>query len=350
MPIAWFRAATSLAEGYRLRSSLLMALALPWAVVAQTAVPLWPKGAPDAKGTAVTDIPTLTPFTASKPNGAAMVVLPGGGYSDLVMDKEGEAPAKWLAGIGVSAFVLKYRLGSNGYRHPVEMWDAQRALRWVRANAKRFRVDPARVGIMGFSAGGHLASTASTHFDSGNPQAADTVDRQSCKPDWSILVYPVITMDPSFTHTRSRDQLLGPSPTQQMLDSLSSEKQVTSKTPPAFLIHAKDDLNVPFKNSQVYYDSLLKHGVPAELKLFDKGGHGFGLGTGNATLGTWPGLTATWMEKLGFFKEGSTGIPYRPSSGPARARTGFSGEEDRISRVRFRFRSAILDATGRNLP
>lgn len=288
----------------------------------QTEILLWPGGAPGAKGTAAADKPTITPYPAAKPNGAAVVVFPGGGYTGLASDHEGLQPAKWLNSLGVSAFVVKYRLGSAGYRHPIEMGDGQRALRWVRANAVRYGVDPRRVGVLGFSAGGHMAATVSTHWDSGAPGAADSVDRKGCRPDWSILAYPVITMDASFTHMGSRDNLLGSAPSQKLVDSLSNEKQVTSTTPPAFLFHAKDDNVVPVKNAQAYYDSLGKRGVERVLKLYDKGGHGFGLADGlggapnNATLATWPGLAAAWMEERGWFTSASTGTsrPWAPMS------------------------------------
>jgi acetyl esterase/lipase len=237
-----------------------------------------------------------------------LVIFPGGGYGFLSMENEGSSPAKVFNNSGITCFVVKYRLGPT-YHHPVEMWDGQRAVRWVRANAAKYKIDPDRVGVLGFSAGGHMASTVSTHYDAGNPAAADTVDRQSCRPDWSVLAYPVITMDASFTHSGSRTNLLGDNPTQKMVDSLSNEKQVTSKTPPAFLFHAKDDGAVPVKNSQAYHDSLAKRGVATELKLYDKGGHGFGLADGKGgtpndpVLATWPGLARAWMDKQGYFQK-----------------------------------------------
>ena len=289
----------------------------------QTEILLWPGGAPGAKGTAAADKPTITPYPAANPNGAAVVVFPGGGYVDLASNHEGLQPAKWLNSLGVTAFVVKYRLGSVGYRHPIEMGDGQRAMRWVRANAGKYGIDPRRVGVLGFSAGGHMAATVSTHWDSGSPGAADSVDRKGCRPDWSILAYPVITMDASFTHMGSRDNLLGKTPSQQLVDSLSNEKQVTSTTPPAFLFHAKDDNIVPVKNAQAYYDSLGKRGVERVLKLYDKGGHGFGLGDGvgggakDATLATWPGLAAAWMESQGWFKPASTAMSRGPAPLPA---------------------------------
>ncbi|MDB5105447.1 MAG: axeA 7 [Fibrobacteres bacterium] len=326
-------------------------LILPLAATAQVEALLWPGGAPGAKGTAAVDKPTITPYpvAAGKGNGAAVVVFPGGGYTGLAMDHEGLQPAKWLNTLGVSAFVVKYRLGSAGYRHPIEMWDGQRAVRWVRSHARQYGIDPKRVGVLGFSAGGHLASTVSTHYDSGNAAAADSIDRQGCRPDWSLLGYPVITMDAAFTHGGSRLALLGDAPSQILIDSLSNEKQVTSKTPPAFLLHAKDDNAVPVRNSQAYYDSLKRRGVAAELKLYEKGGHGFGLadGVGGAPndpiLATWPALAAAWMDKQGFFK---TATSLRRPMASLEARR----DQDAVRGFGFRAETGewgFIDAAGR---
>lgn len=313
---------------------------------------LWPSGAPGAKGTAAVDKPSITPYPAvAKANGAAVVIFPGGGYGGLAMDHEGKQPALWLNSLGVSAFVVKYRLGSAGYRHPIEMGDGQRALRWVRANAAKYGIDPKRVGVLGFSAGGHMASTVSTHYDDGNAAAADTIDRKGCRPDFSILAYPVITMDKSFTHMGSRENLLGTAPSQALVDSLSNEKQVTARTPPAFLFHSTDDGVVPIKNAYAYRDSLAKRGVANELKVYATGGHGYGMADGkggapaNAELNTWTGLAAKWMEAQGFFKQAvSVAAP------PARARaaaipggpTGFRRPGDPSGEA--------SDALGRGLP
>jgi acetyl esterase/lipase len=278
-----------------------------------TAILLWPNGAPRATGTDSTDKPAIMPFPAAQPNGAAAVIFPGGGYQRLAFEKEGNASALWLSKLGVAAFVVRSRLGMK-YHHPVEMWDAQRAIRWVRAHAAQYGIDTARVGVVGFSAGGHLAATVSTHFDAGNPAATDSVDRQSCRPAFSVLGYPVITMDASFTHQSSRDYLLGPNPSQAVVDSLSNEKWVTAQTPPAFLFHATDDHTVPIKNSQVYHDSLVKRGVTASLMKFDHGGHGFGLADGKASspndpvLHTWCDSSVKWLDKLGFFKPATISV------------------------------------------
>jgi acetyl esterase/lipase len=293
----------------------LLIFLLACGVRAQSAeVLLWPNGAPRATGTDPADKPAITPFPAAKPNGAAVVIFPGGGYEHLATDKEGSQPAQWLAKLGISAFVVRYRLGSDGYHHPVEMWDAQRALRWVRAHAARYGIDTARVGVLGFSAGGHLASTVSTHFDAGNPAAPDSIDRYGCRPAFSLLGYPVITMDLSFTHKGSRDNLLGTRSSQALVDSLSNEKQVTARTPPAFLFHAVTDNTVPIRNSQAYHDSLAKRGVPASLMKFDHGGHGFGMADGKAgspndpVLHAWCDSSVRWLDKLGFLKPASVAL------------------------------------------
>jgi acetyl esterase/lipase len=290
---------------------------------------LWPKGAPLANGTistgtAPTDKPSITPYPATHPNGAAVVVFPGGAYVSLATTYEGATPAQWLASKGISGFMVKYRLGSNGYRHPVEMWDGQRAIRWVKAHAAEYGIDTGRIGVLGFSAGGHLASTVSTHYDGGNPAAADSVDRQGCKPAFSILGYPVITMQSSFTHAQSRDNLLGTNPGQALIDSLSSEKQVDDKTPPAFLFHAADDGAVPIKNPQSYYDSLLKHRIPASFMKFDHGGHGFGMADGKGgavndpVLHAWCDSSLKWLDKQGFLAPKPTSLAApRAGSAPA---------------------------------
>lgn len=321
-----------IAEGWAPAMSLFICLLACGARAQYAQIPLWPNGAPRATGSDSTDKPAIMPFPAAQPNGAAIVIFPGGGYEHLASDKEGSFPAQWLSKLGIAAFVVRYRLGSSGYHHPVEMWDAQRAIRWVRAHAAQYRIDTARVGVLGFSAGGHLASTVSTHFDAGNPAAADTIDRQGCRPAFSILGYPVITMDASFTHMGSRDNLLGTHPNQGLVDSLSNEKQVTARTPPAFLFHAITDNTVPVKNSQAYYDSLLKRGVPASLMKFDHGGHGFGMADGKAgspndpVLHAWCDSSVKWMDKQGFFKPAAVSL----ASPPAQSRARQSGPLLRI--------------------
>jgi acetyl esterase/lipase len=268
---------------------------------------LWPNGAPGALNTSDSAMPSVTLFPAplDKTNGAAVVICPGGGYSHLATEKEGNQSALWLNTLGVSAYVLKYRLGPS-YHHPIEMGDAQRAMRWVRANAKRLNVDSKRVGIMGFSAGGHLASTVATHYDAGKANAIDSVDRFSCKPDFHLLIYPVITFIGPAAHAGSRGSLLGKDTSLASYESLSNERHVDAQTSPAFLVHGKDDATVLVANSQMYYDACLKAHVPAQLKLYDHGPHGFGLADGqggsvrDTILMTWPAIAAVWLKEQGF--------------------------------------------------
>ena len=287
---------------------------------AQTVELLWPKGAPGAKDTTAASKPSLTVYAADpkKAMGTSVVICPGGGYDHLAFEKEGTQVAKWFNTQGVAAFVLKYRV--SPYRHPIEMNDAKRAMRHVRANAKRYKIDPERIGIVGFSAGGHLASTVATHYDSGEPGAADTVDRQGCRPYFQVLVYPVITMEGPYAHGGSRQNLLGATPIAEDTWNLSNEKQVTAKTPAAFLVHAKDDPGVYLENSIFYYDSLLSHGVPAQTKFYDHGPHGFGLADGVAgapdlpDIKTWPSFCAIWMTDRGFLSP--TAFLRRPGARP----------------------------------
>jgi acetyl esterase/lipase len=271
-----------------------------------TEEPLWKGSAPGAQGTAPEDVPTLTRFLPApeRATGAAVVVAPGGGYTHLAMDHEGVVVARWLNSIGIAAFVLKYRLGPK-YHHPVELGDAQRALRTVRSRAAEWRVDPARIGILGFSAGGHLASSASTHFDAGDPRASDPIDRVSSRPDFSILIYPVITLEDPYAHRGSRENLLGKDADPALVWSLSSERQVTPKTPPTFLVHTSDDATVPVENSLMYYRALRAAGVPAELHVFETGPHGFGTAPGNPLLSQWPSLAESWMRQRGLLGGGA---------------------------------------------
>jgi acetyl esterase/lipase len=265
--------------------------------------PLWPDGAPGALGKEPKDIPTLTPFfpAPEKATGAVMVVLPGGGYGGLA-PHEGHDYALWLNEIGVTAFVLKYRLGSGGYRHPIELGDAARAVRLVRARAAEWKLDPKRVGIMGSSAGGHLASTLLTHFDAGNASAADTIDRQSSRPDLGVLCYPVITMGEK-THQGSKNNLLGNNPAPELVKLLSNELQVTKDTPPTFLFHTAEDGAVPVENSLMFAAALAANKVPFALHIYPKGAHGIGLGTREwnpAARHPWVGECALWLKAQGF--------------------------------------------------
>ncbi len=261
---------------------------------------LWPDGAPGALGTSDADKPSITPYLVpeGRGTGTAIVICPGGGYAHLALDHEGAQVAQWLNSIGVAAFVLQYRLGPR-YHHPIELGDAQRAIRTVRSKAAAYRVLPDRVGIMGFSAGGHLASTASTHFDHGNPEAADPIDRVSSRPDFAVLAYPVITLTDPHAHRGSRDNLLGPNPDPKLVESLSNELQVTTRTPPTFLFHTSNDPVVPVENSVLYYQALHKAGVAAEMHIYAQGPHGVGLAPTDEALSSWPARLADWLRVCG---------------------------------------------------
>jgi acetyl esterase/lipase len=265
----------------------------------ETPIVLWNAGAPGAVGHEPTDIPTLTPYLPpkEKATGAAIIVCPGGGYQHLA-DHEGRPVAEWLNSVGVTAFVLKYRLGPT-YHHPAQLQDAARAIRTVRARAKEFGIDPERIGILGFSAGGHLAATAGTHFDSGQPAASDIIDRVSCRPNLLILIYPVITMR-ELTHAGSKKNLLGPEPSPGLVALLSNEEHVTKETPPTFLVHTMTDAAVPVENSMMFAAALRKAGVPFEFHLYERGPHGFGLGGKDPILSSWPTRCADWLRLHGF--------------------------------------------------
>lgn len=271
---------------------------------AKDPVPLWPQGAPGALGNADKDQPALTPYLPGpgKAGGAALVVCPGGGYGALA-PHEGNDYALWLNEHGVTAFVLKYRLGSNGYRHPVMLNDAARAVRLVRARAAEWGLDPKRVGIMGSSAGGHLASTLLTHFDAGKADAEDPVDRQSSRPDLGVLCYPVITMG-EFTHQGSRNNLLGKDPSPDLVRLLSNELQVSRETPPCFLFHTFEDPAVPVENSLSFASALRKAGVPFDLHIYQKGRHGIGLSDKPpfANAHPWTADLLFWLKQQGFVK------------------------------------------------
>ena len=261
---------------------------------------LWPQGAPGALGDSDDDSPTLAVYLpASNPTKTAVVIAPGGGYQHLSMVKEGSDVAAWLNARGVAAFVLKYRLGMK-YHNPVELEDAQRAIRTVRSDAAKYGVAPDHIGMWGFSAGGHLTATTGTNFDAGNPAAADAIDQQSSRPDFLILSYPVITMEDPYAHKGSRTFLLGNTPTQADMDAMSAELHVTAQTPPTFLFTTTDDKTVPVINSVMFYSALVKAGVPAEMHIFQHGAHGSGLATTNPQLSLWPDLLIKWIRERGY--------------------------------------------------
>jgi acetyl esterase/lipase len=259
---------------------------------------LWEGRAPFAKGDSPEDTPAVQIFLPEAPGakatGASIVVCPGGGYGARA-DHEGPVVGRWLASNGVTAFVLRYRLGSKGYHHPVEMTDASRAIRFVRHHAGDWKLDPQRIGILGFSAGGHLASTVATHWDEADKAAQDAIDRESSRPDVQILIYPVITMGPT-GHAGSRQNLLGKerSNDPELIELLSNQKHVNARTPPAFLVHTTEDKAVPVSNSDDYAAALKKAGVEVEYARAEKGQHGFGL------KDFWTKPCVEWLRKMKF--------------------------------------------------
>jgi len=285
--------------------SLIAASSIHAISAQQTPVPenLWPNGAPMAQGTAETDVPTLTTYLpAQNPTKTAVIIAPGGGYVHLSMQKEGEDIARWLNAHGVAGFVLKYRLGPT-YHHPVELGDAQRAIRTVRARAAQLGISPDHIGMWGFSAGGHLAASAGTLFDQGPPASADAIDKESARPDFLVLAYPVITMGLPDTHKGSEKYLLGDNPDPTLVEQMSLEKRVTKDTPPTFLYTTTDDGTVPVMNSVKFYSALIANKVPAEMHIFAHGPHGTGLAPGFPDLKGWPDLLATWMRSRGYMAQ-----------------------------------------------
>jgi acetyl esterase/lipase len=264
---------------------------------------LWPKAAPGALGEEDRDLPALTAYSAVNPrtSGTAVIVAPGGSYHALATNHEGRQVANWLNALGITAFVLRYRLGPR-YRHPVELGDAQRAIRLVRSRAQEFGILPDRVGMMGFSAGGHLASTTGTHFDTGDPTAPDPVDRVGCRPDFLILAYPVISFTAPYTHQGSEENLLGANADTKLREELSNELHVTAQTPPTFLFSTSTDTVVPPENTVAFYLALRKAGVPAEMHVFERGPHGVGLALGDPALREWPTLLANWLRARGLLE------------------------------------------------
>jgi acetyl esterase/lipase len=260
-------------------------------------LPLWSGTAPGQQGTDAKDIPTITVYLPrSTPAGmTAVIVAPGGGYTNLAMNHEGRQVANYLNSEGVIAFVLTYRLGPK-YHHPIELGDAQRALRTLRANASAWHIAPDKIGFMGFSAGGHLAVSVATHFDAGKADAVDPIDRVSSRPDFSILCYPVVSLIAPWTHQGSKNALLGPNADPALAKSLSGEEAVTKETPPTFIFQTNADTTVPAENATYYYLALRKAGVPAEMHIFEKGPHGVGLAMDDPALSEWSKLLTNWMR------------------------------------------------------
>jgi pectinesterase len=274
-------------------------------------IPIWPEGVPGAKAGAgperVEDarvynvqVPTLTYFAAplEKSVGTAVIICPGGAYARLAFDKEGIDVAKRLNAIGISAFILKYRLAEYG--HPAPLQDVVRAIRLVRSRVEEYGIAPARIGVLGFSAGGHAAATAATLYDVDESRTGAQLDRVSGRPDFAALIYPVITMKDPFVHKGSRDNLLSKNPSAALVDALSLELRVTKNTPPVFLVHTEEDTTVPVENSLAFYQALRAAAVPAELHVYAKGAHGFALADGLGPTSEWPTRLEEWMRSHGW--------------------------------------------------
>lgn len=282
----------------RLQGLCLLTLLMfaAWPPTAQTQVTpgdpllIWPnlEGTPSA--------PTITPYLPLEKNtGVAIVVCPGGGYGNLALDHEGEQIGQWLVGEGITAFVLQYRHAPD-FAHPIPMQDVQRAVCLVRYRAAEWSIDPQKIGVLGFSAGGHLTATAGTRYLPPDPNAEDPVLAVGSRPNFLCLLYPVITMTDPYTHTGSRKNLLGENPSQELIDAMSAEKQVTAETPPSFIAFTTEDQAVPVQNGLLFYEALVNAGVPAEMHLYEKGRHGLGLGSGNAAFATWPTHFIAWLQ------------------------------------------------------
>ncbi|HZP07078.1 MAG TPA: alpha/beta hydrolase [Terracidiphilus sp.] len=263
----------------------------------QTPTPLWPGGAPGARGTTDSDNPKITIYLPKERNtGTGVLIFPGGSYAFLAMDHEGRQIAEWLNNLGVAAFVVQYRVAP--YHHPVEINDAKRAMRYVRWHATEYKIAPERIGVWGFSAGGHLASTLGTHYDYGDPSSPDPIESVSSRPDFMVLAYPVI--DPLASAAKdSFDNLLGKGADPALVRELSNDLHVNAQTPPTFLMAAGDDQAVSPECALNFYSALLKAGVPAELHIYESGGHGFGLGSTNPRVSSWSQRLAEWLRDRG---------------------------------------------------
>ncbi len=287
---------------------VLLFLCVPFAATAEqplqyTAVDLLPDTSDKATDSGDRPQLLISPSPATDLS-AGIVILPGGGYNGLAMDHEGHQIAQWMHSLGIRSAICTYRLkgkgnAGQGYRHPIPMQDAQAAIRYLRANASELKLDPARIGIIGFSAGGHLASTVSTHFADAKPGESAPLEKVSSRPDFSILCYPVIAFNQAYTHRGSQRNLIGEDAGQELIESLSNEKQVTPQTPPTFLFHTTEDTAVPPQNSLVYALACAQNGVAVELHLFPQGRHGIGLGKDIPGAAQWPDLCAAWLKRLG---------------------------------------------------
>ncbi len=261
---------------------------------------IWPGGAPGAVGSEEQDKPHLEIFGASGPGvHTAVIVCPGGGYVHLAYEKEGTRIAEWLNLRGITAFVLTYRL-SPRYHYPAPILDGSRSVRWVRSHAQEFNIAPDRIGVWGFSAGGHLVGMLGTHFDNGNPQATDPIDRVSDRPDFAISSYGALTLEAGVARPGALSTLVGAPLTPELLDDLSPDKHVTAKTPPYFLYATTPDQSVPVLSSVTFYTALVRAGIPAELHIFQEGPHGTALAQGYATLSAWPELLENWLRLNGW--------------------------------------------------
>lgn len=301
----------------RLILSVACATLLSFMLQAQTKIPVWTDQIPNrvesdeqeiAENNDILWISRIqTPeieiyLPANRSNtGVGVLIMPGGGYAGVAYDWEGTDVAKWFNSVGIAAFVLKYRVplsASVENKEWVPLQDAQRAMRIIRSRAAEFKIDPAKIGAMGFSAGGHLASTLGTHYDQKVPFLNDAIEEVSAKPDFLMLIYPVISMKEGLTHGGSHDNLIGKAPSPELVNTFSNELQVNAETPPTFLLHATDDGAVKVENSLVFYQALRDHQVPVEMHIFPAGGHGFGLGIGNPSLEQWPSLLNQWIKGL----------------------------------------------------
>ena len=295
----------------RLLASLVLCVTSHALASGPLVLPLWPEGVPGARPDGGVEriednriynvqVPTLTVLAppAGQANGAAVIVCPGGGYTRLAVTIEGNPTARWLNSLGVTAFILKYRL--KEYGHPAPLRDVLRAVRLVRSRAAEFGVDPARIGVYGSSAGGHVASCAATLFDHPAGRTGHALDAVSARPDFVLLQYPVIFMEGPHVHAGSRRNLIGENPSPDLVALLSTDRQVTAATPPAFLVHTAEDASVPLENSVAFHAALRRAGVPAELHLFQKGPHGFGMRQDLGPASEWPRLAETWMRAGGW--------------------------------------------------